>query len=176
MKNSQLNLSKSDESGDFKKVLSVLGKQKALSFFIVLLFLIVGLAYAYFTKPTFETYSTIEVSKSNLDLSLDAVVRGGGLGDDTTLIDTEVEIIKSRHLVEKALENVGYDVRYFTTQGYKEQELYKNSPIQVTELKVKDPIFYNTKFIIEPVNNDSYKIYPDTGGFIGGIKKSIASL
>ena len=176
MKNSQLNLSRMDESGDFKKVLSVLGKQKALSSLVVLLFLIGGLMYAYFAKPAYETYSTIEVSKSNLDLSLDAVVRGGGIGEDTTLIDTEVEIIKSRHLIEKALDLVGYDVQYFTTSGYKEQELYKSSPIQITELKVKDPIFYNTKFVIEPIGDSSYKIYPDNGGFIGSIKKSIFSL
>jgi len=176
MQNSQLNLSRADESGDFKKVLNVLGKHKALSSLIVALFLIGGLTYSYLAQPTYETYSTIEVSNDNLDLSLDAVVRGGGIGDNATLIDTEVEIIKSRHLIEKALENVGYDMRYFTTSGYKVQELYKNSPIEITELKVKDPLFYNTKFIIEPLNDNTYKIYPDTGGFIGGIKKSIASL
>lgn len=176
MQNSQLNLSKSDESGDFKKVLSVLGKQKALSLFIIVLFLIGGFAYTYFTQPVYETYSTIEVSNDNLDLSLDAVVRGGGIGEDTTLIDTEVEIIKSRNLIEKALNEVGYDIRYFTTTGYKERELYKTGPIEITELKVKDPIFYGTKFIIEPINDSVYKIYPDTGGIVAGIKKSILSL
>ncbi len=176
MQNSQLNLSRGDESGDFKKVLSILGKQKILSFFIVALFFIGGLTYAYFAKPAYETYSTIEVSNDNLDLSIDAVVRGGGIGQDTTLIDTEVEIIKSRHLIEKALEKVGYGIRYFTTVGYKEKELYKNSPIIITELKVKDPLFYGTKFIIEPINDKVYRIYPDSGGVLSGIKESIMSL
>ncbi len=176
MQNSQLNLSRTDESGDFKKVLSVLGKQKALSSLIVLLFLLGGLIYAYLAQPTYETYSTIEVSKDDLDLSLDTVVRGGGIGDNATLIDTEVEIIKSRQLIEKALDKVGYKIRYFTTSGYKTQELYRNSPIEVTELKVKNPLFYNTKFVIEPIDDNSYKIYPDSGGFINAIKKSISSL
>ncbi len=176
MQDSQLSLSKGNESGDFKKVLNVLGKQKALSLLIVFLFLVGGIVYAYFTQPTYETYSTIEVSNDDLDLSLDAVVRGGGLGEDATLIDTEVEIIKSRNLIEKALEKVGYDIRYFQTSGYKEQELYKNSPIEITELKIKSPLYYGTKFIIEPLNDSSYKIYPDQGGFLSGIKKSIASL
>ncbi len=176
MQNSQLNLSRGDESGDFKKVLSILGKQKTLSFLIVALFFIGGLTYAYFAKPTYETYSTIEVSNDNLDLSLDAVVRGGGIGQDSTLIDTEVEIIKSRHLIEKALEKVGYGIRYFATAGYKESELYKNSPIIITELKVKDPLFYGTKFIIEPINDKVYRIYPDSGSVLSGIKESIASL
>lgn len=176
MQNSQVNFSRQDDNGDFKKVLSILGKQKALSFLIVALFFIGGLTYAYFAKPTYETYSTIEVSNDNLDLSLDAVVRGGGIGEDTTLIDTEVEIIKSRHLVEKALEKVGYGVQYYTTSGYKESELYKNSPIVISELKVKDPLFYGTKFIIKPVGDKSFKIYPDSGGIASGIKKSLASL
>jgi capsular exopolysaccharide synthesis family protein len=176
MQNSQLNLSTGNESGDLKKVLSVLGKQKALSFLIIALFFIGGLTYAYFTQPTYETYSTIEVSNDNLDLSLDAVVRGGGISDEATLIDTEVEIIKSRHLIEKALENVGYNIRYFTTSGYKEVELYKNSPIEITELKVKDPLFYNTKFVIEPINDTTYKIYTDSGGVLKSIKKTLGSL
>jgi capsular exopolysaccharide synthesis family protein len=176
MQDSQLNLSKANDNGDFKKILNVLGKQKALSLFIVLLFLLGGMAYAYFTQPTYETYSTIEVSNDNLDLSLDAVVRGGGISDEATLIDTEVEIIKSRHLIKKALENVGYNIRYFTTIGYKERELYKTSPIEITELKVKDPLFYNTKFVIEPINETSYKIYTDSGSIKDSIKKSITSL
>ncbi len=177
MINSQLNLSRRwDDGGDFKKVLSVLGKQKALTLFIVTLFFIGGLTYFYFSKPIYETYSSIEVGGDDIDLSLDAVVRGGGIGDDTTLIDTEVEIIKSRSLIEKALDKVGYDTQYFTTSGYKERELYKSSPIEVKELVVKDPLFYGTKFIIKPIGNDRYRIYPDSGGVVDSIKKTIFSL
>ena len=177
MINPQLNLKRRQEDGgDFKKVLNVLGKQKALSLLIVALFFIGGLIYTYFSQPTYETYSSIEVSNDNMNLSLDAVVRGGGIGENVTLIDTEVEIIKSRNLIEKALEKVGYDVQYFTTIGYKEQELYKNSPIKVSELKIKDPLFYGTKFIIEPTGDNTYRIYPDSGGIVAGIKKSIFSL
>lgn len=176
MQNSQINLSGHDVNGDFKKVLSILGKQKAVSILIIVLFFLGGLTYAYFTQPTYETYSTIEVSNDNLDLSLDAVVRGGGIDDETTLIDTEVEIIKSRNLIEKALENVGYDLQYYVTSGYKESELYKNSPFEISELTVKDPVFYGTKFIIESTGGDSFRIYPDKGGLGSGLKKSFGSL
>ncbi len=174
MKNSQLNLSASSDSGDFKKILNVLGKQKALSFFIVSIFFMTGLVYAYFMQPTYETYSTIEVSNEDLDISLDAVVRGG-IGKNTTLIDTEVEIIKSRNLIEKALDKVGYGIQYFTSDGYKEGELYKNSPIEISELKVKNSLFYGTKFVVKSIGDNSYTISMDSGGIVSKIKNSIYS-
>ncbi len=176
MENTQKKLSKLDDMGDFKKVLAILGKNKTLSLFIVSLFFISGLFYAYMTPPTYETSASIEVSNDNLDLSLDSVVRGGGIDNGSTLIDTEVEIIKSRALIEKALEEVGFNVRYFTANSYKEIELYKDNPITINELHVKNPLVYGTKFIIEPISQKSFKIYVDHGGIVQSIKKSISAL
>ena len=176
MENTQKKLSKFDDTGDIKKVLAIFGKNKILSLLIVSLFFIGGLFYAYFTPPTYETYATIEVSNDNLDLSLDNVVRGGNIDNEATLIDTEVEILKSRSLIEKALEDVGFQIRYFTFNNYKEIELYKNTPIEISELKVKNPFVYGTKFIIEPLNDQKFKFYVDQGGMASSVKKSLGAL
>ncbi len=176
MENIQKKLSKLDDATDVKKVLAILGKNKALSLFIVSLFFVGGLFYAYLTPPTYETYSSIEVSNDNLDLSLDSVVRGGNIDNEATLIDTEVEILKSRSLIEKALDNIGSQIRYYTANNYKEVELYKNSPIEISELKVKNPLVYGTKFMVEPINAEKFELYVDHGGMLRSIKKSIMSL
>ncbi len=176
MENIQKKLSKLDDTTDVKKVLAVFSKNKALTLFIVSLFFVGGLFYAYITSPTYETYSSIEVSNDNLDLSLDSVVRGGNIDNEATLIDTEVEILKSRSLIEKALDDIGSQIRYYSASNYKEIELYKNSPIEVTELKVKNPLVYGTKFIIEPINSEKFELSVDHGGMLRSIKKSIMSL
>lgn len=169
-------LSKLDDAGDIKKVLAIFGKNKALSLFIVALFFVGGLFYAYFTPPVYETYATIEVSNDNLDLSLDNVVRGGNIDNEATLIDTEVSILKSRSLIEKALEDVGFQIRYFTFNNYKEIELYKDTPIEVKELTVKNPLVYGSRFIVEPIDGEKFKLYVDHGGLVTSVKKSLASL
>ncbi|HHH72866.1 MAG TPA: hypothetical protein ENL04_03475, partial [Sulfuricurvum sp.] len=169
-------LSKLEDAADIKKVVAIFGKNKALSLFIISLFFVGGFFYAYFTPPVYETYATIEVSNDNLDLSLDNVVRGGNVNNEATLIDTEVEILKSRSLIEKALEDVGFQVRYFTFNNYKEIELYKSSPIKISELKVKNPLVYGTKFVVEPINDQKFKLYVDNGGILTSVRKSLASL
>ena len=169
-------ISKFDDAGDIKKILAIFNKNKALSLLIIALFFIGGLFYAYFTPPTYETYATIEVSNDNLDLSLDNVVRGGKIDNEATLIDTEVEILKSRSLIEKALEDVGFQIRYFTFNNYKQIELYKNMPVEVNELKIKNSLVYGTKFVIEPINDKKFKLYVDHGGVLSSVKKSLSTL
>ena len=169
-------LSKFDDAGDIKKILAIFNKNKALSLFIVALFFIGGLFYAYITPPTYETYATIEVSNDNLDLSLDNVVRGGKIDNEATLIDTEVEILQSRSLIEKALKDVGFQIHYFTFNNYKQLELYNNSPVFIDEWKVKNALVYGAKFVIEPINDQKFKLYVDHGGILSSVKKSLSSL
>ena len=61
--------------------------------------------------------------------------------------DTEMEIIKSRFLTEKALKDVDFSHRYYTTRRYKEIELYKDSPFEVGMLKG-----YGISFELIPVD------------------------
>ncbi len=176
MKDSIKRLSIQDEELGIKKVFSVLGKHKLTTLFIVLLFLFGGIVYSYFAQPTYETYSTVEVSNDQIDLSLDAVARGQGIGQDTTLIDTQIEILRSRNLIEKAQKRVSYQIRYFTTRNYKTTELYKNNPFEIAELKVKDPLFYGTTFIIEPIDENTFYMKASRGGLITVIIKTLYSL
>ena len=176
MKDSIKKLSIQDEELGIKKVFSVLGKHKFSTLLIVLLFLFGGIVYSYFAQPTYETYSTVEVSNDQIDLSLDAVARGQGIGQDTTLIDTQIEILRSRNLVEKAQQKVSYQTRYFTTKNYKTTELYQNNPFEITDLKVKDPLFYGTSFVIEPIDDNSFNIKVSRGGIVTIIIKTLYSI
>jgi capsular exopolysaccharide synthesis family protein len=172
MSTSHTNLSNEDHK-DFKRLLGVFGKNKFLTFLIVALSVLGGLVYLYFAQPVYETYSTIEVSNDKLDMNL--MMNGKGLSEDATLIDTQVEIIKSRNLIEQAAQKVGYQTHYFAISNYKENELYNNNPLEISELKVKDPHFYGTKFIMEVVDDNHYKLYTKTDGIFSMIKKNIAS-
>ncbi len=169
MNTSHSNLSNEDQNKDFKRLLGIFGKNKLLTITIVALSILGGLVYAYFSQPVYETYSTIEVSNDKLDMNM---MMSKGLSEDATLIDTQVEIIRSRNLIEQAAAKVDYQTHYFTLSNYKENELYKDNPIEVSELNVKNPHFYGTKFILEVVDDNHFKLYTKTGGVISLIKKT----
>ncbi|TLU98201.1 GumC family protein [Dyadobacter luticola] len=83
--------------------------------------------------------------------------RGGDLGDGTVLeelgvssfknsIDNEVEILKSRSLMEGVVDDLQLQVRYFATGRVKAAELYDKSPFHLRFLKAptsSDPATYN---------------------------------
>lgn len=173
MNTSQNNLSNEEYNKDFKRLLGVFGKNKFLTFLIVALSIITGLIYAYFSQPVYETYSTVEVSNDKLDMNM--MMNAKGLSEDITLIDTQVEIIKSRNLIEQAAKRVGYQVHYFALSNYKENELYQDNPLEISELKVKSSHFYGTKFILEVIDNNRYKVYTETDGLVTMLKNNLTA-
>ncbi len=173
MNTSQNNTPMEDSNKDFKRFLGIFGKNKFLTFLIVALSILGGLVYAYFSQPVFETYSTIEVSNEKLDMNM---MMNKGLSDDATLIDTQVEIIRSRNLIEQAVDKIGYRTHYYAISHYKENELYKDSPIELAALEVKNSHFYGTKFMIDVIDDQSFKLYSKKDGVVASLKSGISEL
>jgi len=161
---------KAHTSGDVSHFMKLFSKNKLFIFLVTALFVLGGLVYAYLAQPVYETYSTIEVSGDKLDMNF---MRNKEFDKDSTLIDTEVEVIRSRKLIAEAIQKIGYQIRYFEQNNYKKVELYKNSPIELTKLQVKDPRFYGVWFYLEPIDENHFKLYTKSGGIIKSIKESI---
>ncbi len=171
-----IQLDRIDKSNaDVQRVFKVIKRHKLMILLTTLLFLLGGAFYTHMTTPVYESEATIKVSKERLDLQFTSVIRAMGLDTEASLIDTEIEILKSRNLIDKALESVHYNVRYFTKEGLKTVELYKNSPFTVKNLVIKDPIFYGQKFIVEQQSKDTYLLKTDDS-FFTTFKRKIASL
>ncbi len=173
MNSSQNNVSHQEHNKDFKRLLGLFGKNKFLTFLIISMFVLGGLVYAYFTQPTYETYSTIEVSNDKLDMNM--MMNGNGLSEDATLIDTQVEIIRSRKMIEQAAKKVAYQTHYYALSNYKENELYLDTPLEISELKVKSSRFYGTKFIIDIIDDSHYKIYTKNDGLLTMFKNTMSA-
>jgi len=166
MQNSPVqNIKRASEGNHF---LNLFAKNKLLSLLIVSLFLLGGFVYSYLATPIYETTSSIEVSGDKLDINF---MDRGDYNKDTTLIDTEVEVLRSRKIISEAVEKIGYQVRYFEIHGYKNVELYKSSPILVDKLKVKNQEFYGVWFYIEPVDEEHFRLYTKNGGIVKSIKE-----
>jgi capsular exopolysaccharide synthesis family protein len=161
---------KVNTKGDASHFIKLFSKNKLFILLVTALFVLGGIVYAYLAQPVYETYSTIEVSGDKLDISF---MKNKEFDRDSTLIDTEVEVIRSRKLISEAIQKIGYQIRYFEKGAYKKTELYKNSPIEITKLQVKDPGFYGVWFYVEPIDDEHFKLYTDSGSMLSMIKSSL---
>lgn len=110
-----------------------------VSFFI---FIMLAFLYTKVTTPIYEVKSTILI-KSRDGAS-------GGTGDLFSQLnlftgsketDNEVEIFKSYTLMERVIEELSLDVRYYIKDGLRKKELYKESPLKVEIVAHSDSLY-----------------------------------
>ncbi len=157
---------------DVNHFFKLFSQHKLFILLTTLLFLLGGFVYNYLSHPVYETYSTIEVSNDKLDIDL---MQKRDYDKSSTLIDTEVEVLRSRKLISEAMQKVGYQIRYFSKQAYKEVEYYKNAPIELNALKVKDPEFYGVWIYVKPIDDEHFKLYTQSGGVLTVLKEALSS-
>ena len=138
---------------DLKELLKTVRKHAKKIFFFALLFALAATWYAYLSPNIYKASTTLEIGeqKSN-NISQDdmlSMAMNAGIANS----DTEIEILKSRYLVSKALKKVNFTHRYYAKYHFKERELYEKSPFDVIMNKGKG-YFFN----IEPVDSQYYRV------------------
>ena len=137
---------------DIKEIVRTIYRYKYMIIFLVLLSTVFSSYYAYFKPNIYKASSTVEVGLGQ---------RGYGAQDMLAVATesgnmnaaTEMEIIKSRFLVQKALKEVDFTHRYYTTREFKEIELYKDTPFEVGMLKG-----YGVSFNFYRVDEKNYRL------------------
>lgn len=95
------------------------------------LFLALSYAYIYFSVPQYniESYVVAQDDKKTASSRSQDLLKELNLFSGAQLVDNEVEILKSRFLIGKTVEQLKLNVRYYKNLGLKSKELYKNNPI-----------------------------------------------
>jgi len=136
----------------FQKLIEIPLQHKTLIIIFIILSTIVAYAYIYFHPNIYQATTTLEISvKKNASGVKDLLT--SALSQESTNIDTEMEIIKSRFVAQKALEHVDFINHYYGVENYKKIELYKDTPLKV-ELKKG----YGVEFNIYPLTKNTFKL------------------
>ena len=144
----------------FKKF-SVFNRDNIFSTFIIIMFsLALGVLYILFKTPVYKTYTSVEINIANRDniRQTDDLLRNINQ-DEINDIETEIDIIKSKFVISKAIKATGYGVRYFKS-GFlsKKIEFYNNSPFRADDIKIKNPLFLDRYIEIEPIDKNSFEL------------------
>ncbi|MBN9285014.1 MULTISPECIES: polysaccharide biosynthesis tyrosine autokinase [Flavobacterium] len=138
----------------------------------VILSLVAAFLYLrYYTSPSYKAVSTILVKddkKGGIASELAAFSDIGMLTGAKSSVDNEVEILKSRTLVENVIQRLDLNVFYIAEGRVKSSFLYKESPIEIVFTnKSKDFYLRNFTYTIENKSNKRFFIYDDKENKLG---------
>ncbi|TVR76812.1 MAG: polysaccharide biosynthesis tyrosine autokinase [Chitinophagaceae bacterium] len=143
---------------DFNLSLLVSIIRKTFGWFLLILFITVLSVWLFlrYTQPIYETSSEIiqKTEKTAQILGTDELLRG----DDD--VSREIQIIRSRLLVARALEHLPLDVRYFKEGRTRvvHSELYRSSPFTITIDEIKDPAIYEREIYINIIDRNTFTL------------------
>jgi len=136
---------------DIKALFDTVYKYKYLLILVTLVFSLSSGIYAYFQPNIYKATASVKVGLDKGAMAKDVLSMAMGKGAVTE--GTEKDLIESRYLTEKALMMVDFSHHYYTTQNYREIELYKYTPFNVTMLKG-----FGLSFELTVVDEEHYKL------------------
>lgn len=145
---------------DFKSILRLI----ASNWLLILLFLLLAVLGAYiynrYTDPVYTAAGSIIIKdESSNSLGADAVqLQGLDLFKSQRNLATEIEIIKSRLIVERAVNSMPFPlgISYFAKGRFKTTELYKQTPF-IIEADSIYPGTYGRSFEIKFSENNEFE-------------------
>ncbi|MCE7073260.1 polysaccharide biosynthesis tyrosine autokinase [Dyadobacter sp. CY327] len=129
------NINKGD-SANVKKALTLLNDVRDYWHWVTvsLVFSVAfGLLYLRYNTPQFLVKASILVrdDAKGSEFGDAAFLESMGLSSMQSSVDNEIEILKSRTLMESVVEDLQLNVRYYSTGRVKTTELFKNSPFRL---------------------------------------------
>ncbi len=142
---------------DIKEFLRPIFSHKLGFFVIFSISVLLSVLYILTTPPIYQTDATLEVREAQQVPTKDIILSAIS-GGSVVNLDTEMDLLKSRYMVGKALDNINYKISYYKFDGFKNVELYKNSPFRVEILVEKDRSLYGKLVKLDNINGDSFEI------------------
>tara|TARA_R100000353_G_scaffold147973_1_gene106435 strand:- start:60 stop:2426 length:2367 start_codon:yes stop_codon:yes gene_type:complete len=136
--------------------------------FIIGVLIAVTGAYLYlrYTVPSYQVTATILIKdeKSNAFSELSAFQdMGFASGFSNSDIDNELEILKSKSLTEKVVEELNLNITYFKEGNVRDAEVFKNRPFEVNLISLNENRTAQGALYIDPISTTQFILYPEGG-------------
>jgi capsular exopolysaccharide synthesis family protein len=124
---------------DLREVINAIFQYKWSILFIALIALLVAALYLYFKTPIYSAQALIEVkSETKQGVPSGDLIGSAFSSFGNEKVGKEIEILKTFHINNLALNKVNYHTRYYIDEGFKQVELYNTVPIEVKKVTVTD--------------------------------------
>ncbi len=113
---------------------------------------ILGYAYLYFTPSMYNSYAIIKV-KPNVKTQSGELINNTVTTTKSKEVTEEISLLQTYKINNQALSEINLNVQYFINKDYKTVEIYKNLPIEITNIKIIDPKVMGKKLTLTPEGN-----------------------
>lgn len=139
---------------DIILLLQIFKKNLLLFIVIIVTTSIVAFIYLRYTVPLYQSQLVLQVGSKN---TADQVLKVDNF-EEKEDVEKDVELLKSKFLLKRALSKLPLNVSYFNQGKFLTFELYKNSPIRIDYL-IKDSSIIGVQHFVEITNNNKFKLY-----------------
>jgi len=140
----------------------------------LLLFVIGAKLYLRYSIPEYKTRSTLLIKRedSGAMSELAAFQDLSMFSSNGRDLDDEIEVLKSRTLIEKTIKEGNFNISYILEGRIKSSESYDNDiPIEVDFIqKAKDFYTIDTTFFLKKINSTSFQLYSQKDSLAGNYK------
>lgn len=147
-------------------------KKHFLAFFVTFSIIFTSfVVYSYYAQKIYLSEGTIEVIKYKQNTRAEQNQLQIAIKESSP--EDESEILKSNFLINKAINKLGFQYEFFTSNTNKTYSINKEEiPFEINILEFKDKALFNQKINILLIDESSYKISFDTSSLISRIKGS----
>jgi tyrosine-protein kinase Etk/Wzc len=162
---------RSDDILDLKKIFSRIIQNWAWFILSIFITVVIALVYIKYASPVYQIRARVLINDDKEKGGLGAAMGGSGMSDFGGLlggkssVDNEVEVLKTRFIMEQVVRRMQLNIVYNHVDGFKTTEMYK-APFKLTILKAVDTIKF-TKISIDKLPGNKINIS------FGDINKSV---
>ena len=135
-------------------------------YIIVICVLLAGIAatrYLYVVTPEYQATATLRIEDSKNGMSGNNLYRDFDVFKANAQVQTEVEVLKSRSLFQRALNHLDFNVEYYKNGEMKKEEVYHEAPIRV-DFSVTDSNFQSLPCDFKYLEGNKFQIAYDAAG------------
>lgn len=152
----EISIDKAEEGLNFKKIINSVVEKWPWFIISVIFCTIISYLYYNYTPPVYPINARILVSNGDNKGGGEGLMDIGKLVGSKNSVENEIEILKTRYLMEQVVKELQLNVVYSQRIGLKNMELY-DVPFKLEIISQQDTIF-GSSFELTPVNQGTFKL------------------
>ncbi|RMG16697.1 MAG: hypothetical protein D6730_24835 [Bacteroidetes bacterium] len=145
-----------NDVNDILRVLRPVIKGLPLIILLTIITTTLGIVHVYYTIPTYQTSATLKINDSESGVS--NFMKKFEPFSTTGQLLTEVEVVRSRYLVKKALKKLNIAQAHFRFVRSKPRLMYQNSPFHI-RIHLRDSSFVDHLIPFEYAHTGEIRLY-----------------
>ncbi len=113
-----------------------------------------------YTTPEYQSSAALKLDNRDFSTSTINIFDSQGFSNIANDVMTEIEVFKSKNLIQKAFEKLDFDVSYYRIGDIRTTEMYKESPFTIS-YKLLSPQAQDKLFYLRYQGNNIFELLPN---------------